>query len=318
MNKASAVLKGSGSSYSLRTVRVLMVMLVFGGCLMTPSEFRGAELKQETLSYWDAYVDAARSQIGSQTPFLWVDQEPERLQRVREGEILVSSVGKKNPKPVDSGLIHDWMGAAFLPGASIEDVLSAVRDYGNYKEYYKPTVVDSKLLSRDGTCEKYSMRVVNKETVAETALDMEYETCYSQIDDRRWYSVTRSTRVQEIRHYGRPDEQELLPDHGSGFIWRLYSVARYEQRDGGTYVEVEALALSRDIPAALRWVVTPIVRRVSRNSLLLSLQETSDAVHLTEAANRNAKSSTTADDRSRSAFASKGGIAKGFDSVGKP
>ena len=318
MNKISANQKGSGSSCSLGTVRVLMLMLVCAGSLIRPSESRGAELNQNTLVYWDAYVDAARPQIGSQTPFLWVDQEPERLQRVREGEILVSSAGKQNPKPVDSGLIHDWMGAAFLPGARIEDVLSAVRDYGNYKEYYKPTVVDSKLLSRDGPCEKYSMRVVNKETVAETALDMEYETCYYRIDDVRWYSVTRTTRVQEIRHHGRPNEQELPPDHGTGFIWRLYSVARFEQRDGGTYVEVEAMALSRDIPTALRWVVNPIVRRVSRNSMLISLQETRDAVHLTEASNRNAKSSTTADDRSRGAFASEGGIAKGFDSVGKP
>jgi len=295
-----------------------MVMLVCAGSLIRPSESRGAELKQETLVYWDAYIDAARPQIDSQTAFLWVDQKPERLRRVREGEILVSSVGEQNPKPVDSGLIHDWMGAAFLADASIEDVLSAVRDYGNYKEYYKPTVVDSKLLSRDGPCEKYSIRVVNKEAVAETALDMEYETCYSRIDDRRWYSVTRTTRVQEIRHYRRPNEQELPPDHGTGFIWRLYSVARYEQRDGGTYVELEAIALSRDIPTALRWAVNPIVRRVSRNSMLLSLQETKEAVRSTEAANRKVKSLSTADNRSRGVSTSETAIAKGFVSTGKP
>jgi hypothetical protein len=285
-----------------------MVMLVCGSSLVAPTLSRGAELKQDTLVYWDAYLDAVRSQIDPQKPFLWIDQKPERLQRVREGEILVSSAGKENPKPVDSGLIHDWMGAVFLPGAGIEDVLSAVRDYGNYKVYYKPTVVDSRLLNRYGPCEEYSMRVVNKEAVTETALEMEYETCYSKIDDRRWYSVTRTTRVQELRHYGRPNEQELQPDHGSGFIWRLYSVARYEQRDGGTYVEVEAIALSRDIPTALRWAVNPIVRRVSKNSMLLSLQETKEAVYLNEAATRNVKSPTTADIRSPDAYAANGRI----------
>ena len=318
MKWSSANHTDSDRRCAFRTLQALIVMLVWSGSLFAPSESRGAELKQDTLVYWNAYIDAARPQIGPQTPFLWVDEKPERFQRVREGEILVSSVGKENPKPVDSGLIHDWMGAAFLPDTRIEDVLHAVRDYGSYKEYYKPTVVDSRLLTSDGSCEKYSMRVVNKEVVAQTALDMEYETCYSKMDDRRWYSVTRTTRVQEIRHYGRSNEQELPPNHGTGFIWRLYSVARFEQRDGGTYVEVEAIALSRDIPAALRWVINPIVRRVSRNSMLISLQETRDAVHLTEASNRNTKSSTTADDRSRGAFASEGGIAKGFDSVGKP
>ena len=305
-------------SYSFRTHRALIVTLIYLDCLVAPALSRGAELKQKTLVHWNAYVDTARPQMTSQTPFLWVDQEPERLQHVRDGEILVSSVGKENPKPVDSGLIHDWVGAAFFPNASVNDVLSAARDYSDYKEYYKPTVVDSKLLSRDGPCEKYSMRVVNKEVVAETALDMEYETCYFKIDDQRWYSTTQTTRVQEIRHHGRPDEQELPPDHGSGYVWRLYSVARFEQRDGGTYVEVEAIALSRDIPVALRWVVNPIVRRVSRNSMLVSLQQMKVAVRLTEDAERAANLPTTAHNGSRGTFASEVGIAKSFAPAGKP
>ena len=318
MKETSAKEISLGSRYSFRTLRALIVMLPYLGCLVVPSLSHAAELRQDTLVYWNAYLDAARSQSASQVPFLWVDQSPERLQRVRDGEILVSSGGKENPKPVASGLIHDWVGAAFFPNASIKDILSAARDYSNYKEYYKPTVVDSKLLGSDGPCEKYSMRVVNKEVVAETALDMDYETCYFKIDDRRWYSTTRTTRVQEIRHYGRADEQELPPDHGSGYVWRLYSVARFEQRDGGTYVEVEAMALSRDIPTALRWVVNPIVRRVSRNSMLVSLQQMKEAVRLTEDAERASKLPTTAHNRSRGTFASEIGIAKSFAPAGKP
>jgi len=318
MKETSARQTTFGSRYSFRTLRALIAIPLFLGCLVVPSLSHAAELRQDTLAHWNAYLDAARPQMTSQTPFLWVDQKPERLQRVRDGEILVSSVGKENPKPVPSGLIHDWVGAAFLPNVSIKDVLSAVRDYSNYKEYYKPTVVDSKLLSRYGPCEKYSMRVVNKEVVAETALDMEYETCYFKIDDRRWYSTTQTTQVQEIRHYGRQDEQELPPDHGSGYVWSLYSVARFEERDGGTYVEVEAIALSRDIPTALRWVVNPIVRRVSRNSILVSLQQTKEAIRLTEDAERAAKLPTTAHNGSRGTFASEAGIVKSFAPAGKP
>jgi hypothetical protein len=133
---------------------------------------------------------------------------------------------------------------------------------------------------------------------------MEYETCYFQTDERRWYSITHTTQVQEIRHYGKPNEQELPPNQGSGYVWRLYSIARFEERDGGIYVEVEAIALSRDVPVAVRWVVNPIVRRVSRNSMLISLQQTKEAVRSTEAENRKAKSSTVAGDRSRGAVAS--------------
>ncbi len=318
MKKTSASQTSFGSPYSFRTLRAFVVMLIYLGCLVAPSLSHGAELKQNTLAYWNAYLDAALPEMTSQTPFLWVDQKPERLQHVRDGEILVSSAGKENPKPVASGLIHDWVGAAFLPNASIQDVLSAARDYSNYKEYYKPTVVDSRLLGSDGSCEKYSMRVVNKEVVAQTALDMEYETCYFKIDDRRWYSTTHTTRVQEIRHLGRPDEQELPPDHGSGYIWRLYSVAKFEQRDGGTYVEVEAIALSRDIPIALRWVANPIVRRVSKNSMLVSLHQMKEAVRLTEDAERTANLPTTAHNGSRGTFASAVGLVKSFAPAAKP
>lgn len=306
------------SRYSLGTLRALIVMLASFGYLIAPSLSHGAELKQKTVVSWNAYLDTAHPQMTSQNPFLWVDRDSERLQRLRDGEILVSSVGKESPKPVDSGLIHDWIGAAFFPNASIKDVLSAARDYSNYKEYYKPTVIDSKSLGSYGPCEKYSMRVVNKEVLAQTALDMEYETCYFKIDDRRWYSTTQTTRVQEIRHLGRPDEQELPPDHGSGYVWRLYSVAKFEQRDGGTYVEVEAIALSRDIPIALRWVANPIVRRVSKNSMLVSLQQMKEAVRLTEDAERTANLPTTAHNGSRGTFASEVGIAKSFAPAVKP
>jgi hypothetical protein len=67
-------------------------------------------------------------------------------------------------------------------------------------------------------------------------------------------------------------------DKGSGCIWRQFSVARFQQRDGGVYVEFEAIALSRDIPVAARLLVDPLIRRISRNSLLISLQQTEQAL----------------------------------------
>ena len=56
----------------------------------------------------------------------------------------------------------------------------------------------------------------------------------------------------------------------------ISSIARFEQRDAGVYIELEAIALSREIPAALHFVADPIVRRMSRNSLLAALQQTEE------------------------------------------
>jgi hypothetical protein len=65
---------------------------------------------------------------------------------------------------------------------------------------------------------------------------------------------------------------------GGGYIWKLYSIGRLAERDGGVYIEIEAVALSRDIPAALRFIVDPIVRSVSRSALVTSLTQTEEAV----------------------------------------
>ncbi len=171
----------------VRCARRVLLGFMCASFLLAPAASLGAELKEETLNAWDAYIQKANLEMGDRLhgPFLWVEEVPDRMQRVRAGNILVSSVGQHNPKPVPSGLIHDWIGAAFIPGARLEDVLSTARDYSHYKEFYKPTVVDSKSLGSAGACDNYSMLLTNKEEVASTALDSEYEVCYHQVDEER-------------------------------------------------------------------------------------------------------------------------------------
>lgn len=264
----------------LSKILVGLLCLVF---LAAPAASNGTELKEQTLKAWEVYIQQTNLQMSDRvrSAFLWVDQVPDGVRSVRAGNILISSVGEQNPKPVPSGLIHDWIGAAFIPNAKLEDVLSVARDYRHYKEFYKPSVVDSRSLATEGSCDEYSMRVVNKAVVAEMAFDTEYRACYLRLDDQRVSSTAYSTRVQEIRHYGRSDEKKLLPNQGSGYIWRLYSMTRFEERDGGVYVELEAIVLSRDVPVAVRWLVNPIVRSLSKSSLLTSLTQMKEAVRLT-------------------------------------
>jgi hypothetical protein len=278
-----------------RIYRKLTTVMMCAGFLFSPVASHATELKQETVRTWDVYVETSDLQMRERMHrnFLWVDESQDRIQRVRNGEILVSSVGPRSPKPVPSGLIHDWIGAAFIANARLEDVLFAARSYDQYKNFYQPAVVDSKSLGSAGDCDKYSMRVVNNEVITETALDGEFEACYVRVDAKRWYSIGHSTRVQEVRGYGRPDERDLPPGEGSGYIWRLYSIARFEQADDGVYVELEAIALSRDIPLAVRWLVAPVVRNISKNSLLTSLRQMQAAVRSTAVASK-AKQSTTA------------------------
>jgi hypothetical protein len=128
------------------------------------------------------------------------------------------------------------------------------------------------------TKDRFSMVLIHKSTFLKTALDADYETRYVHVDDRRVYSISRATRIQEVDEYGTPAQRTLQQDEGRGIIWRLFSITRYAERDGGVYLELEAIGLSRDIPASLRFLVEPIVRRVSRASLATSLLQTEQAV----------------------------------------
>ena len=82
------------------------------------------------------------------SPFLWVDERRDLAQRLRAGEILVEPVDGDSPHPVPRGLIHDWIGAVFVPKAKLDDVMGVLDDYEHYKDFYRPMVVKSKLLEQ--------------------------------------------------------------------------------------------------------------------------------------------------------------------------
>jgi len=233
----------------------------------------GAELKQQTLDAWEQYKASANATMVNRAHggFLWTDESHERLRRVRAGEVVVSPVGH-SPVAVPDGLIHHWIGAAFIPDAHIEDVVGVIRNYNRYTEFYKPSVIDAKTLSQKAVDDRFYVVMVDKAMFMRRALESEYASRFTEVNASRWYSVAETTRVQEVSDEGR------IPDgEGSGYIWRLCTMSRYEERDGGVYIETEAIALSRPIPMALHWVVDPIVRRVSRASLSTSLEQTREA-----------------------------------------
>jgi hypothetical protein len=250
--------------------------------LLSPATVNAATLEPTTSKAWEEYVHFAalrmEQRLSPGKTFLWVDEVPERLARVRAGEIVVSQVGPQNPKRVPSGMIHDWVGAVFIAQVTLKDVLKVLGDYARYKDFYPPTVVDSNVIATGEAKDRFSMVLLNKALFLRTALDTDYESCYVHIDDRRGYSVSRTTRIQEIEEYGAASQRVLREGEGNGIVWRLFSIARYVERDGGVYFELEAMGLSRDIPASLRWLAEPIVRRVSRGSLSTSLRQTEHAV----------------------------------------
>jgi hypothetical protein len=241
-----------------------------------------ATLKAETKAAWDVYLEEANAAMQARLQpgahFLWIDEEPDRATEIRTKGPHISPVGPHIPKKVPSGLIHDWLGVGFVPNAKIDDILRILRDYDRYKEIYQPGVIASISHGSDGMKDLFSMRLANRSVISKTALDTDCEVSYFRVDDHRWYALSNTTHIQEVDKFGTPEQHTLPEDQGTGLIWRLSSITRLEERDGGVYAELEAIALSRDIPAAFRLIVTPIVRRVSRDSLATSLHQTKVAI----------------------------------------
>jgi|SRR5580704_5492726 hypothetical protein len=259
-------------------ILALLIAVLFA----SPLVLSAADLNQQTLQAWEEYVQGTNSQMkqrltGTGT-FLWIDEAPGRRERVRAGEILVEPGSKNNPQKVPQGLIHDWLGAVFIPNATITSVLATLNDYGRYDQFYNPTVIEAKLLNASGAVRNFSLVLAEKAPFVTAAIASEYNSRIIRIDKSHWYTVTYSTRVQQIDNFGEPGAHELPPDQGAGYIWRLFSIERFEEQDGGVYAELEALALSRNIPFEIQWIVKPILQHLPRNSMTATLQKTREAV----------------------------------------
>jgi hypothetical protein len=239
------------------------------------------QLKPQTLAAFGAYVHEAETKMelterGIGT-FLWSDINTDRTHQLREGKVVAESWSGRARLKVTDGLIHDWIAAAFIPDRTIQDVLAIIQDYDNHKSIYKPDVIDSRLIRRDGNDFQIYLRLLKKKIIT-VVLDTDHEVHYRAIDRTRWVCRSCTTRIAEVENAGRQDERVLQPDSGYGFLWRLYSYWRFEERDAGVVVECRALSLTRDVPFGLGWAIEPIIQKLPKESLVNTLEATRRAL----------------------------------------
>ena len=99
----------------------------------------------------------------------------------------------------------------------------------------------------------------------------------------RAHSRSTAVRIAQVENAGSRDEREKPPGDDGGFLWRMETWWRMEERDGGTYVQSESVSLTRDIPAGLGWLIRPFVTSIPRESLTFTLEATRRGVQLCHA-----------------------------------
>lgn len=238
------------------------------------------QLMPETLQAFDLYIrdaETALEQTLRGEPFLWSEADPKRAEQVRKGKVVAEFWSGKGPLKVQAGLIHDWIGAAFMPGATLARALAVIQDYDNHKNVYRPEVMDSKLISRHGQDFQIYLRLLKKKIIT-VVLDTDHQVRYTSWGSGRWSCWSHTTRTAEVDDAGKPNEKVYPPDTGWGFMWRLNSYWKLQESDGGVYLECRAISLSRDVPAALRWIVEPMIRSLPKESLIHTLKSTCQAI----------------------------------------
>jgi hypothetical protein len=150
------------------------MIAVFALMACAAANSQAAELQPATLTAWNAYLKEAdfqaQQRASGRMPFLWMDETPERAARVHRGDVVIAPVTAHGPESIPGGLIHDWIGTIFIPGARVESLLSVVHDYDRYRLMYEPAVVASRTLACSQVKQEFQMVWQRKVLFVNTAI----------------------------------------------------------------------------------------------------------------------------------------------------
>jgi hypothetical protein len=197
--------------------------------------------------------------------------------RLSKGDPIIEQLTPATGAEFSGSLLHHWRGTAFVPGAKAADFARLMQDFKDYPQRFSPQVLEARVIAQGGDRMQASMRV-RQQHVIPVVLDTTYDITYGRLDTQHGYSISRSTRIAEIYAAGTSAERVLDADEEHGFLWRLNTYWSYEERDGGLYLQIEAVSLTRSIPHGLGWAIRPYIESIPRDSLEFTLRSTCNAL----------------------------------------
>jgi len=241
--------------------------------MLFPASIRPEPTAAATAAF-DSYVGGVEKRLAKEpapdTGFLTLADQA----RLRHGDLIVEELTPEGGKDVGGALVHDWIGSAFATGAKAVDFERMMKDYGAYPQRFSPQVVRSRVITQQGDHYEVTMRV-RQQHILTVVMDTSYDVSFARTELRgasRGSSISRSTRVAEIDAPGTAHERALSPQEDHGFLWRMNTYWTWEERDGGLYIRVESVSLTRSVPVGLGWAVKPFIESIPRESLDFTLR----------------------------------------------
>jgi hypothetical protein len=265
-----------------RSIARKILSTTLAGLFLLSVPANAAELKPETIAAYKHYLQITEANVDAELargePYLWIDTLPAPSRaadyaELRKGNLVIERLetlehGKTISIP--GGLVHHWIGTVFIPGATLAQTLDFMEDYNHKQDYFHPDIQRSKILRRDGDDFLVNLRFYKKKVIT-TVIDTDHQVHYHLVDATHAWSRSHTTRIQEVENSGEATERLEPQGHDRGFLWSMDTYWRFQEKDGGTYVECQSLSLTRDIPTGLGWMVAPFVTSVPRESLTFTL-----------------------------------------------
>jgi hypothetical protein len=236
------------------------------------------ELTPEAGEAFKNYITTFEAQRLKSAGSVAADADATERRQLLNGQVVVKAGRNNGETPVKSGLIHDWVGAIFLPSTTLASVVGILQDYSHHNVVYAPDIRESRVRSHSGDDFNVYVRIVKSKLLITDVLDTEQDIHFTRLDARHEYCRAYSTKIAEVSNAGTAQERELPVGNDRGMLWRLYGYWFLEERDGGVYAEYESITLSRSIPFGMGTVLGPILHNVPAESLRSSLEKTRRAV----------------------------------------
>jgi hypothetical protein len=242
-----------------------------------------AELKQDTIEAFDRYVQVTEEEKAASArksgAFLWIDRQAEARcqqlhERLKRGEIVMERLETRDDNRriwIPHGIVHHWIAVIFIPGATLTQTMTLMEDYGRYPDIFNFGVQRSKMLSHDGDQFNVQLRMFRKGS-SSVFYNADLNDRYVRVDANHGYRRSRSTRIAELAEAGKPTEHELPIGNDRGLLWRLDLDWNCEEEDGGVFLQIELIALSRNVPAIFAWLANPYIRSIPQEYLEQVLQ----------------------------------------------
>lgn len=232
---------------------------------------------------YDAYLGSVTNRLEqqhqSQDSFLALGRfSPQDMVHLRAGDILVEKMTPSTSPVSTDSMLHHWRATTFVPGATVANLEQLLQSYATYPTTYAPQVTRSQVIRQSAPGQyEVKLRVLQKHGLS-VVLDSTYLVHFDHKDQQHGDNASHSVRIQEIEDAGSPSEHALSPTENHGFLWRQDTFWSYQEQDGGLYMQVESVSLSRSIPTGLAWIVRPFVESIPKESLTFTLQATCRAL----------------------------------------